>query len=104
LQAAANACKRFPPAYESIYTHTIAESSRQPDLPQLKTFIEIRTPGTTAQTVLWQVVVHLTFVSSALLLAWTDRISSVTAVETRAKDHEQLVGHKANGVDQEQAL
>jgi uncharacterized protein (TIGR00645 family) len=53
----------------------------------LKTFIEIGTPGITDQTVLWQVIVHLTFVSSALLLAWTDRISSVTAVETRAKAH-----------------
>ena len=29
----------------------------------------------------------LTFVASALLLAWTDRISSVTAVETRLKGH-----------------
>ena len=53
----------------------------------LKTFIEIGTPGTTDQTVLWQVIVHLTFVASALLLAWTDRISSVTAVETRGKAH-----------------
>ena len=53
----------------------------------LKTFIEIGTPAVTEQAVLWQVVVHLTFVSSALLLAWTDRISSVTAVETRAKAH-----------------
>ena len=71
----------------------------------LKTFIEIGTPGTTAETVLWQVVVHLTFVSSALLLAWTDRISSVTAVETRAKGHQQLVGLKGEeGVDPEQAL
>ena len=51
----------------------------------LKTFIGIGEPGTDAQTVLWQVVVHLTFVSSALLLAWTDRVSSVTAVETRPK-------------------
>ena len=53
----------------------------------LKTFIEIGTPSVTEQAVLWQVIVHLTFVSSALLLAWTDRISSVTAVETRAKAH-----------------
>jgi uncharacterized membrane protein YqhA len=29
----------------------------------------------TEQTVFWQVVVHLTFVASALLLAWTDRVS-----------------------------
>jgi uncharacterized protein (TIGR00645 family) len=42
----------------------------------LKTFIAIGTPGVTSQTMLWQVVVHLTFVASALLLAWTDRISS----------------------------
>ena len=53
----------------------------------LKTFIEIGTPAVSEQAVLWQVVVHLTFVASALLLAWTDRISSVTAVETRAKAH-----------------
>jgi uncharacterized protein (TIGR00645 family) len=51
----------------------------------LKTFVEIGTPGTTEQTVLWQVVVRLSFVASALLLAWTDRISSVTAVETRVR-------------------
>ena len=51
----------------------------------LKTFIEIGTPAVTEQAVFWQVVVHLTFVSSALLLAWTDRISSVTAVAARAK-------------------
>ena len=53
----------------------------------LKTFIEIGTPAVSEQAVLWQVVVHLTFVASALLLAWTDRISSVTAVEARAKAH-----------------
>ena len=53
----------------------------------LKTFIEIGTPAVSEQAVLWQVIVHLTFVASALLLAWTDRISSVTAVETRAKAH-----------------
>ena len=52
----------------------------------LKTFIEIGTPGVTGQTVLWQVVVHLTFVASALLLALTDRISSLTALETRPKE------------------
>ena len=63
----------------------------------LKTFIEIGTPGTSDQTVLWQVVVHLTFVASALLLAWTDRISSVTAVETRAEGslESRKTGHYA---------
>ena len=53
----------------------------------LKTFIEIGTPGVTEQTVFWQVIVHLTFVASALLLAWTDRVSSITAVAARAKEH-----------------
>ena len=51
----------------------------------LKTFIEIGTPGVTEQAVFWQVVVHLTFVASALLLAWTDRVSSVTAAAARTK-------------------
>jgi uncharacterized protein (TIGR00645 family) len=36
----------------------------------LKTFIAIGTPSVTSQTVLWQVVIHLTFVASALLLAF----------------------------------
>ncbi|HRJ71022.1 MAG TPA: TIGR00645 family protein [Terrimicrobiaceae bacterium] len=53
----------------------------------LKTFIEIGTPSMTNQTVLWQVIVHLTFVFSALLLAYTDRISTLTATEARAKAH-----------------
>ena len=53
----------------------------------LKTFIEIGTPGVTEQAVFWQVVVHLTFVASALLLAWTDRVSSVTAATARTKGH-----------------
>jgi uncharacterized protein (TIGR00645 family) len=53
----------------------------------LKTFIEIGTPSVTNEAVLWQVIVHLTFVVSALLLAWTDRISTVTATEARAKGH-----------------
>ena len=53
----------------------------------LKTFIGIGLPGTTPEVVLWQVVVHLTFVASALLLAWTDRISSTTAVTTRGRAH-----------------
>jgi uncharacterized protein (TIGR00645 family) len=53
----------------------------------LKTFIGIGLPGTTPEVVLWQVVVHLTFVASALLLAWTDRISSTTALTTRGRAH-----------------
>lgn len=53
----------------------------------LKTFIEIGTPTLSNQAVLWQVIVHLTFVVSALMLAWTDRISTLTAAEVRAKGH-----------------
>jgi uncharacterized protein (TIGR00645 family) len=50
----------------------------------LKTFIELGSQTVTDNSVFWQVVVHMTFVISALLLAWTDRISSKTAAETRA--------------------
>ena len=52
----------------------------------LRTFIEIGTPQTTDSSIFWQIMVHLTFVVSALLLAVTDRISSTTAAEAR-KNH-----------------
>jgi uncharacterized protein (TIGR00645 family) len=52
----------------------------------LKSFIEIGTPAVTHQDVLWQVIVHMTFVVSALLLAITDRVSTKTSLESRA-DH-----------------
>jgi uncharacterized protein (TIGR00645 family) len=42
----------------------------------LKTFIEIGTPGMANDTIKWQVIVHMTFVLSALFLAYTDKISS----------------------------
>jgi uncharacterized protein (TIGR00645 family) len=38
----------------------------------LKTFIEIGSKPLADNAVFWQVVVHMTFVLSALLLAWTD--------------------------------
>src|SRR6187397_1492085 len=44
----------------------------------LKTFIEIGAKPVSDNSVLWQVIVHMTFVISALLLAWTDRISTKT--------------------------
>jgi uncharacterized protein (TIGR00645 family) len=50
----------------------------------LKTFIEVGSKPVADNIVLWQVVVHITFVISALLLAWTDRISTKTAAEARA--------------------
>ena len=42
----------------------------------LKTFIEMGSANITTDTVFWQVVIHLTFVASALLLALTDKIST----------------------------
>ena len=55
----------------------------------LVAFIEIGSkPEPVADNaILWKVVVHLTFVVSALLLAWTDRISTKTASEARANSH-----------------
>ena len=50
----------------------------------LKTFIELGSKPIADNAVMWQVVVHMTFVLSALLLAWTDRISTKTATEARA--------------------
>ena len=35
--------------------------------------------------IFWQVIVHMTFVISALLLAYTDKISTLTSLEARAK-------------------
>jgi uncharacterized protein (TIGR00645 family) len=53
----------------------------------LKTFIELDSQPVVGNSVLWQVVVHMTFVASALLLALTDRISTKTAAESRAASH-----------------
>ena len=50
----------------------------------LKTFIELGSKPVADNSVMWQVIVHMTFVVSALLLAWTDRISTKTAAEARA--------------------
>ncbi len=42
----------------------------------LKTFIEIRSPeiALNIEAVKWQVVIHLVFVLSAIILAWTDKV------------------------------
>ncbi len=47
----------------------------------LKTFIEVRVPGAVVndQAVLWQVAIHFTFLISAFVLAWTDRLMLATA-------------------------
>lgn len=47
----------------------------------LKTFISVNLTATDSPanaTVLWQVIIHLTFVVSALLLAWIDRITTAS--------------------------
>jgi TIGR00645 family protein len=51
----------------------------------LQTFIEIGSDKLTDNEILWQVILHMTFVFSALFLAWTDRISTQTATAARAK-------------------
>ena len=50
----------------------------------LKTFIEVSTKAVPDNTIMWQLLLHLTFVLSALLLAITDRISNQTAVAARS--------------------
>src|SRR5688500_8863725 len=45
----------------------------------LKTFID--TESHSENTILWQVVIHMVFVFSALLLAWTDRLTVHSAKE-----------------------
>jgi uncharacterized protein (TIGR00645 family) len=46
----------------------------------LKTFIEAERIGSTV--IMWQVIIHLTFVVSAFMLAWTDRVTvSKTALD-----------------------
>jgi uncharacterized protein (TIGR00645 family) len=45
----------------------------------LKTFIEVSSKPMPDHAIMWQLLLHLTFVVSALLLAVTDRISNQTA-------------------------
>lgn len=42
----------------------------------LKTFIEVRSPKVTVTNdgVMWQIIIHVVFVASAIALAWTDRL------------------------------
>jgi uncharacterized protein (TIGR00645 family) len=50
----------------------------------LKTFIEVGTRPMPDNAIMWQVLLHITFVLSALLLAVTDRISNQTAIAATA--------------------
>lgn len=56
----------------------------------LKSFIEASTKG--PQELMWQVIIHLAFVISALALAFTDRLILNNA--TLTKKHESLHGPK----------
>src|SRR5215211_7235873 len=47
----------------------------------LQTFIEA--DRLTDRRMMWQVIIHLTFVVSAFMLAWTDRVATVAAVRAR---------------------
>ena len=54
----------------------------------LKTFIEVSSKPMPDHAIMWQLLLHLTFVVSALLLAVTDRISNQTATALHSsKDH-----------------
>jgi uncharacterized membrane protein YqhA len=46
---------------------------------------------------LWQLLLHLTFVLSALLLALTDRVSTQSAADARAVRHQNSRGSSADG-------
>lgn len=53
----------------------------------LKTFIEVRSPQVafTNDGVMWQVIIHLLFVFSAIALAWTDRLMMAAVRENPEK-------------------
>ena len=55
----------------------------------LKTFIEVRSPNVafTNDGVMWQVIIHVTFVASAIALAWTDRLMMAGAPASEASRH-----------------
>jgi uncharacterized protein (TIGR00645 family) len=54
----------------------------------LKTFIEVRAPSIafTDNGVMWQVIIHVIFVLSALALAWTDKIMMAGVQAVKAAD------------------
>jgi uncharacterized protein (TIGR00645 family) len=62
----------------------------------LRTFIEAGNLGTarsnfTENGVMWQVTIHLTFIVSAIGIAWVDRLSE--AAHRKAADHAKAAGH-----------
>jgi uncharacterized protein (TIGR00645 family) len=63
----------------------------------LKTFIEVGSKPVPDRAVMWQLLLHLTFVLSALLLAITDRLSSPRAANARAERGEHARRITRNG-------
>lgn len=62
----------------------------------LKTFISITTdanPGEHSARYLWPVVIHLSFVASAVLLAWIDRIMPHAAHRDSHGGHQPVTAH-----------
>jgi uncharacterized protein (TIGR00645 family) len=59
----------------------------------LKTFIEVSSKPMPDHAIMWQLLLHLTFVVSALLLAITDRISNQTATTLAAHSSK---GHRSS--------
>ncbi|MBK8477591.1 MAG: TIGR00645 family protein [Opitutaceae bacterium] len=55
----------------------------------LKTFIEVRSPAFTASNnaVMWQVIIHVVFVLSAIFLAWTDKVMMAGVKALRDEQH-----------------
>jgi len=45
----------------------------------LKTFISAGAPTMTVQTMMWQTIIHITFLMSAIAIAYTDRVLNTTA-------------------------
>ena len=44
----------------------------------LKTFISAGAPNMTVQTMMWQTIIHVTFLASAIAIAYTDRLLNTT--------------------------
>ncbi|MFT3828440.1 MAG: TIGR00645 family protein [Opitutaceae bacterium] len=55
----------------------------------LKTFIEVRSPAFIAASdgAMWQVIIHLVFVASAIVLAWTDKVMMAGVKAVREDAH-----------------
>jgi len=45
----------------------------------LKTFISAGAPSMTVQTMMWQTIIHITFLLSAVAIAYTDRLLNTSA-------------------------